>query len=284
MDKNRLIKFILVIFIVLVAVSILGKVTAREKNSLNFLERGVRVVTYPFQLLFNSTSDKVNDLSIDISELDSLRKENTELKKEISRYKYQINILDNYRIENLRLNELLEYKNLHSEEFQLKLAKVVGESSDNYHRIVYLNLGREEGIRNNMPVINHEGLVGKTINVSGNSSQVLLLLDNDSGVGSRIFETRNTVGVAEGLGIDSSELSLIHLPKDALIKEGDKVISSGLDFVFPPELSVGDIVEIIDNPNGFMKSATIKPSVDFSKLEEVFIITNYNKISEKEEE
>ncbi len=276
MDKKKIVKFIAVFLIFLTLLSILGMLTAREKNSLNFLEKTVRVFSWPFQKGFDLLSEKSQLLFIDISELYDLREENTMLKKQMSMYRYEIDLLKKSQVENIRFRELLEYKEGTSERFDLALAKVTGLSSNNWQRSIYIDLGSKDGIKKDMVVINHQGLIGKIINVSPNSSEILLILDSDAGVGARLSENRKTIGIVQGQGIDKKNLAFVHLPKEMEIEVGDKVVTSGLGGLYPPELDIGRVLELIESSRGFTKEALIETSVDFDSLEEVFVIKSFN--------
>lgn len=277
MEKNRAWKMAAVVLLFFVAISIIGSLTAREKNSLNFAERGVRILAYPFQLLFNSATERIQVLSIDINELAELRDANTQLRKEISNFQYELDLLKKDQEENLRLKSLLEYKETTADYFTLQVAKVIGKSSSNWHRSIFINLGRQDGLTENMVVINHQGLVGKVVNLSGRTAEVLLILDSDSGVGGRLSGTRKTIGVVQGMGLDRSGLAFVHLPKEMEIQVGDRVVTSGLDDFYPPELNLGEVLEIVETERGFTKTAVLASSVDFESLEEVFVITNFRK-------
>lgn len=277
MDKKKILKFTAVILIFFVVISIIGVLTAREKNSLNFLEKGVRIVSYPFQILFNATSEKTQMLFMDISELVELRENNVALRKEISMKRYEIDLLKKERQENQRLRSLLGYKEGSNEYFELVLGKIIGKSSGNWQKSMFIDLGAEAGIERDMVVINHQGLVGKVINVAPKNSEILLILDSDSGVGARLSQNRKTIGIIQGRGVDERNLSFVHLPKEMVINTGDEVITSGLDDFYPPELNVGKVIEVVETQRGFTKTAVIETSVDFESLEEVFIIKNFNK-------
>jgi rod shape-determining protein MreC len=277
MDRKKILKLTAVVLIFFVVLSIIGMLTAREKNSLNFLERGVRIVSYPFQILFNAASEKTQLLFMDISELAELREENISLRKEMSMSRYEIDILKKDRQENKRLRELLSYKEKTDEYFELALGRVIGQSNTNWNRSMFIDLGSEDGINKDMVVINHQGLVGKIINVAPKSSEVLLILDSDSGVGGRLVQNRKTIGVIQGQGIDQKNLSFVHLPKEMEINPGDEVITSGLDDFYPPELNLGIVSEVVETQRGFTKTAVIATSVDFESLEEVFVIKNFYK-------
>ncbi len=277
MDKKKILKFTAVILIFFVVLSVVGILTAREKNSLNFLERGVRIISYPFQILFDAASEKTKLLFMDIGELAELREENTTLKKEISMSRYEIDLIKKEREENKRLRSLLGYKEGTDEYFDLAVGKIIGQSHNNWIRSMFVDLGSEDGIEKDMVVLNHQGLIGKIINVSSKSSEILLILDSDSGVGARLAQNRKTIGVVQGQGVDKKNLFFVHLPKEMIINIGDDVITSGLDDFFPPELNIGIVKEVVETQRGFTKTAVIETSVDFDSLEEVFIIKNFDK-------
>lgn len=275
MDKKKIVKFIAVFLIFLTLLSIVGMLTAREKNSLNFLEKTVRILSWPFQKSFNFIAGKSQLLFIDISELYDLREENTMLKKEMSMQGYEIDLLRKAQQENIRFRELLEYKEGSKEHFDLALAKVTGLSTNNWQRSIYIDLGSKDGIEKDMVVVNHKGLIGKIINVAPKSSEILLILDSDAGVGARLSENRKTIGIVQGQGIDQKNLAFVHLPKEMEIEVGDKVVTSGLGGFYPPELDIGRVLELVESSRGFTKEAIIETSVDFDSLEEVFVIRSF---------
>ena len=277
MDRKKLVKLISVVLVFFIVLSLIGMITAREKNSLNFIERTVRRVSYPFQLFLSQVSDRAQLIFVDFGEISRLREENVELRKEISQYRYLIDDLKKDRQENQRLKDLLGFKEQTDQNFDLTVARIIGKSSHNWQRSLFINAGRRDGIEENMVVINHQGLIGKIINVSANASEVLLILDSDSGVGGRLLENRKTVGVVQGQGVDHNNLALVHMPKEMDISQGDHVITSGLDAIYPAELNIGIVTEIIETQRGFTKTAVLEPVVEFESLEEVFVITNYKK-------
>ena len=125
-----------------------------------------------------------------------------------------------------------------------------------------------------MTVLNHSGLIGRITAVLPESSEVMLLPDRESAVGARVWNTREVIGVVEGDGTDSSNLQMIHLPHDADLYVGDDIVTSGLDDVFPGGIHIGEVTAIEYSTNGLTKTAYIKPYVNFSRLEEVFILMN----------
>lgn len=123
-----------------------------------------------------------------------------------------------------------------------------------------------------MPVINESGLVGRVINVTSHTSEVLLILDREGAVGAMVQQTR-IPGVVEGLGSPTDQLQMIHIAQDAPVKVNQVVITSGYGGIFPKGLRIGYVKEIFPEGNGLMKRAVLQPFVDFDRLEEIMVIT-----------
>ncbi len=173
-----------------------------------------------------------------------------------------------------RLRSLLDYKQTQNDQYVLEAARVIARSPNNWYKTLTIDKGTASGIAMNMPVINPNGLVGKVVSVSSNSSQIWLMTDREMAVGAILQETRETKGIVEGLG-DNGQLRMINIPYYSPVSEGEKVISSGLSETYPPGIQIGVIKDIIKDVNGLVLSATVEPSVDFDQLEEVLVIKQF---------
>ena len=131
--------------------------------------------------------------------------------------------------------------------------------------------GGSDGVRINSPVVSRSGLVGRVIEVGPNTASVLMLTDQNSGVGARVQRVGSrAAGVCKG--DNSGLLSMVYLPSDADIKTGDMVVTSGLGGVFPPGLFVGVVREVRTDAGNALKIGRIAPKVDFDRLEEVYVL------------
>jgi len=173
-----------------------------------------------------------------------------------------------------RLRSLLDYKQAQNDQYVLEAARVIARSPNNWYKTLTIDKGTASGIDMNMPVINPNGLVGKVVSVSSNSSQIWLMTDREMAVGAILQETRETKGIVEGLG-DNGQLRMINIPYYSPVSEGEKVISSGLSEIYPPGIQIGVIKDIKKDVNGLVLSATVEPSVDFDQLEEVLVIKQF---------
>jgi rod shape-determining protein MreC len=167
-----------------------------------------------------------------------------------------------------RLQALLGFK----EQFIAKTtaAQVIGSSGSEQSRIVYLDKGSNQGIAADMAVISADGVVGKVIRVFANSSQVLLINDQSSGVGA-ILEQSRLQGILKGK--PSGELVLDKIMSDEEVKPGEKVLTSGGDQIFPKGLPIGSVTRVSTGGGGQFLQVTLQPAASLSHLEEVLIIT-----------
>ncbi len=154
------------------------------------------------------------------------------------------------------------------QETPVRLARIVARNRSIYGESLLVDLGSQDGVRKNMPVMHQEGLVGRITRVGNNVSQVLPLLDSRSAV--NVIAQRSR---AQGVFAISSEgeSEVRYMPLHAEMKRGDLLISSGLGGIFPKGLPVAHITEIAD-VRGLFPSIKAKAIVDFTHLEEVLIL------------
>jgi rod shape-determining protein MreC len=165
-----------------------------------------------------------------------------------------------------RLQSLLGFK----EQFIAKTtaAQVIGSSGSEQSRIVYIDKGSNQGIKRDMAVISGDGVVGKVVLVFGDTSQVLLISDQSSGVGA-ILEQSRLQGILKGKA--SGELVLDKIMSDEEVKPGEKVLTSGGDQIFPKGLPIGSVTRV--STGGQFLQVTLQPAAALNHLEEVLVIT-----------
>ena len=274
MFKKKWLRNLLVAAVLLIVFLALAVNTVQPRENLTVLEKGLRIAASPFQYGFKAIDDGVSGFFSYFTEKEALQQENDALKKEVSQLHSQLAQMDEISMENIRLKELLSYKTEMAGQYNLQLAEIIAENNNNLQHTITLNKGSNDGIATGMTVLNHSGLIGRITAVLPESSEVMLLPDRESAVGARVWNTREVIGVVEGDGTDSSNLQMIHLPHDADLYVGDDIVTSGLDDVFPGGIHIGEVTAIEYSANGLTKTAYIKPYVNFSRLEEVFILMN----------
>ena len=168
---------------------------------------------------------------------------------------------------NSRLRELLDFK----EKSPLKLvaAEVVSVDTSLYFKTVFIDKGETDGVKKDFAVISPSGVVGKIFKTSPSSSMVMLLIDQNFALDTLIQNTR-TRAVVEGLG--TSKCKLKYVLASEPISQGDLVVSSGLEGVFPKGLLIGEVSLVTGHTGAIFQDIVVEPMVAFDKLEEVFVV------------
>jgi rod shape-determining protein MreC len=132
-----------------------------------------------------------------------------------------------------------------------------------------------------MPVVTARGLVGRITDVGRGWSKVLLVTDATSLVNALTQSTR-----ASGLiqGQPDGSLLMDRIPQEDTVSVGDTVFTSGLGGTFPRQILIGQVTEVHRRDFDLYQSARVQPTVDFSHLEVVLVITGFEPLQETEEE
>ncbi|HOW59755.1 MAG TPA: rod shape-determining protein MreC [Candidatus Omnitrophota bacterium] len=171
--------------------------------------------------------------------------------------------------ENKRLMKLLSF----SQTLPLKSigARVIGQDVTPWKKIVELDKGSRHGIHRDMVLVSPEGLVGRILEVEIFTSRAILLPDPDSRV-SALTSTSRAQGIITGVGTE--KLQMKYLALDAEIAIGEVVLTSGISSIFPKGIEIGKIESIEKDSDGLHLLAVVKPSVSFTKLEEVLCLVS----------
>jgi len=223
-----------------------------------------------FFYTFSSSSRKALTNFIEIiGQSQRLREENKLLKLQVEKLLFkEKNYYPEVEATNRRLRELLEFKR--EAPYKLIPVELLAHSPQDFFKVIYINRGREDQVKEGMGVVNAQGLVGKVVEVYPNQSKVLLILDKRSKVGVRDQRTRD-IGILQGTGsIDRCELH--YILNKAEVKVGDRVVTSGLGGFFPSGILVGYISRIERKPSYLFQKIEVEPAVDFGKLEELFLV------------
>lgn len=164
-----------------------------------------------------------------ISEIDRLEEQNEQLRRWEGRARELEREIEKYRA-------LLNAKDART--FAFVTGRVVADGRGPFSRSVILNIGRNEQVRDGYPVVNGDGLVGRTLNAGPKASRVLLLTDPNSRV-PVVFGAGATRGVLVGNNTPTATLSFV--PQGTTPVIGDDVRTSGHGGLFPPGLSIGKI-------------------------------------------
>ncbi len=148
-------------------------------------------------------------------------------------------------------------------------ADVIGHDSSNWVRSITVDKGSLHGVVPGLAVIEGDAVVGQVTGVSPHTSRVLLISDHASAVDS-LVQTSRVRGTVQGVGKGQCELRYV-LQEDE-IEVGDRLISSGMDKIFPKGITVGVVAEVSRAGQGMFKRIQVKPAADLARLETVLIV------------
>jgi rod shape-determining protein MreC len=157
--------------------------------------------------------------------------------------------------------------------WKLKLANVVMRDPANWWRTIEIDLGTRDGLRENLPVLTSEGLVGRVSSVALTRSQVILLGDPNCKASALVENPARDTGVISANGpLDNSLAELTYLSGSANLKPGQNVITSGLGGIFPKGIPIGQVVDSRPVEFGLYTEARVKLSANLDALEQVWVL------------
>jgi rod shape-determining protein MreC len=226
--------------------------------------------------LFNRTAIVADQAGNELFDVNALRQRNQELEAQLARITGELIELREISSDYERLTQLLNYTSANQDREYLT-ADVVGLEAQGFVRALIINKGSRDGLQVGMPVITELGLVGRVYDVTANSSRVQLITDQNSFVSSRL-QTSRAEGSIQGRGLLTGSLTMRYIGIDSEIIVGDLVVTSGLGGNFPPDIVVGQVTSAQSLEFELSQEATISSFIDFSTLEFVLVITNFEPV------
>lgn len=267
--KNKLAATIIVLSVTFLGL-IIFTVNNQEKGAVS---SGAAVVMNPMQkILYNLNNGLKNavDYFLNFSEV---KEENNTLTSENIKLKNQLLEYEKLKEENDRLREVLNFKNSKNT-YDYLGAEIIGYSGESFLKGYIIDKGENDGLKKNMVVISNLGLVGQITSVGSNWAIVQSLINENIAVSVMVNSTRETTGILKGYTTNSNEnlTKITNLSIDSEIKEGDVILTSGLGQIYPKEIRIGEVISVETDEIKVMKTAIVKPYVDFTKLEELFVV------------
>ena len=265
------------LWVILIAcVLLLLSMNTGQERSWSPLEQVVVELTAPVERVFQWTVAWTEGIWSDYFFLVNVRKENTALRKELNTLRMENSRYRELLFTHARLKALFQFKQ--SLDIPSVAAQVIGLDPTGWFRSVIIDKGAHAGIMVDMPVVNASGVVGRVVSVSPHYAKVLLLTDQNSAVDSLIQRSRDR-GMVRGLKTETCALD--YMTKTSDVRVGDTVVTSGLGGVYPKGIPIGKVTAVEDFPGDLFRHITVKPVVDFSRLEEVLVILR-EKVSSEE--
>ena len=225
----------------------------------------------PVQKALNWTGDSLGSLFENYILLYGVRQKNQELQAELEQAKIRLQQLEARATEADRLASLLDLKQTYRES-PLIAAEVIGIGATANVRTIFINRGEDKGFKPNMAVLTPEGVVGRIITVHPTTAEVLLLTDQKSGVGALVADSR-VHGVLKGNGGGNCQFA--YIPNAEEVRVGARLLTSGLDQLFPKGLPLGKIVSAEKGSTAkgeFFWRIEVEPAAQLSRLEQVLIM------------
>ena len=244
-----------------------------EKNS-SLLENVASNLVMPIQNGLTYLKNKISGNNTFFTDINNIEQENEELKARNSELEKSLRELENIKAENETLKEYLNLTEKYGE-YKTIPGYVINKDISNYSKTIVINIGTDDGVKENMTVIADEGLVGHVVSVTNNTAKVQTIVDTASSV-SAVMSSNDESIICKGTLDSNSLLRAMYIPTDANVVQGDSVETSGLGGIYPKGIHIGTISKINNTQNITDRYATIDTAVDFDKIDTVLVVTSNN--------
>lgn len=245
-------------------------------GQLQSLRSAISFVMAPAQLVSTGAGRSVTDAVQFVLQLGSLRRRLNELEEINASLLAENFSLREVERENEAMRRLLQFAQtrpgLELRGAQI-VARVIAQESTNFLDYIEVDLGATHNIAVGMPVVTEQGLVGRISQVNDATSKVLLITDPSSAVNA-ILQSSRLNGVIRG--VPNGDLLMDFIPQGPVFNVGEVVLTSGIGIRFPKGIPIGQVVERRQRDIDIFQQAVIRPSIDFSSLELVAIVTNFD--------
>lgn len=255
-----------VVLLALLVLNLPGRATARLKLAIGSLFLPLFGLASGAQQVAGKASDTLLSRSELARQNESLRRENQQLLLQVMQ-------AEEMARENDRLRKLFQWEQQSPWKPRLKLAHVILRDPANWWRTLQIDLGSRDGLRTNLTVLTTEGLVGRVHSVSFTRSQVVLVGDPNCKVAALVENETHDTGVIGNAGpLDTSLVELSYLSRNATLKPGQNVVTSGLGEIFPAGIPIGKVVDSRLVEYGLYTEARVKLEVNLGALDNLWVL------------
>lgn len=268
--QNKRLMIVLAAIILLVA--LLGY-SLRSNRNLSIPEQFIKDTVSLTEKVFNKPAQFIAGFFNNIADLKDTYEENQVLKSKLDKY-VELSVREKaLEKENKELKDMIGIEKSLSD-YDTFQATVTIRDPDKWQQIITIDKGSISGIEKEMAVITSKGLVGKVKNVSKFSSTVQLLSSSDrtNRISAKIQQKDTVFGLIEGYDVEKQALLFKRIPSNAKVKKGQTVVTSGLGGVFPANLVIGKVEEVVPDEHGLTQTAYIKPQADFNDINHVLAV------------
>lgn len=257
------------VFIGLIILQLLSMAwNARAQDTGRPLLQGwVLSIVYPFQVVLSSVGNVVNSTWYGYFNLVGaneenirLRKQKDDLSQELFKLKEELN--DYKRMgELVKVQQVLPYKSV--------AARVLSRSGSEFFNQIVIDKGSQAGLKLSQPVITPGGVVGRIVGIGPLASQVQMITDGYAGVGAQLADSR---AYGEVKGVSKPLCEMRNVSGLETVKEGEAVITTGLDGIYPKGLLIGYVDHLVLGSGAKNHQITVRPSAGLDRLEEVLVL------------
>ena len=253
-----------VVLLTLLVLNLPGSTAARLKLAVGSLFLPLFGVTGGVRQAAAQTGDALLPRSELIRANEALRRQNQELRLQATQ------AVETAR-ENARLRQLFGWQE--KTPWKLKLAHVIGRDPANWWRAVQIDRGSRDNLRENLPVLTPDGLIGRVSAVGLTSARVVLLGDANCKVPAVVLGDAAEAGIITSAGLfDGSFVNLTYLASRAHLKPGQSVVTSGLGEIYPKGIPIGTVADVRLIESGLYAEAQVKLAANLNALEEVWVL------------
>lgn len=276
-SSNRNLLLILFVFATIIGIVL------NEGGYLEPIEGLILRLISPLQARLATIVETSGGLFRAARELHDLKQRNEELEEQYAQLLIENVALREAALENVELRALLNFREQHPG-FQFiggeVKARVIGRDPSNFLRYLIIDAGTEQGVAKRMPVVAPRGLVGRVQLVGPNWAKVLLITDPRSSV-SALIQTSRVTGQVQGQV--SGDLVMKYISQEEIVNEDEIVLTSGLGGNLPKGLVIGQVTAVEQRDSDMFQLATVRPTVDFDRLEKVLVIAAFEPVDVTEE-
>ncbi|GAA5495638.1 rod shape-determining protein MreC [Rubritalea squalenifaciens DSM 18772] len=245
----------------------------RSEEGVRQIQRGYYATIGPFLKSGAELETKAREFTKEVEHSEALNAKLEQAEAELVKLRTEVSHLRQLEDENIQLRAALRFQQ--RSPFSVTAAKIIRRKPATWWQTITIDRGQKHNVGVQLPVLAAEGLVGKVDRPDDETSTVILLTDEKCQVSARIEGTQE-VGILSGQRAQYGStpvLRLRYLSKEAKIKPGAKVVTTGRGGLFPANIELGTVTSF--EAGSFDAEAQVKPAVDFAALETVFVLTGH---------
>lgn len=267
-------KYMLCILFVLIFFSMLVLAVA-GKSRFPLINKAVSFVLLPVESAFTAVGNTGDGIRGYWHSLTVLQDENEELKRDNAELRNANIAMASIYAENQQLRKLLNYNEQNKSQTTVP-AKVIARNFGDLRDSLYINVGADKGLQREMAVVTSEGMIGIIDEVYDDYARVLLITSAQCRIGGRVLRSDSrAVGVTRGRSSADGSLLMEHIFREASIREGDVIVTSGFSGTHPENILIGKVTSTQMDSVGLLQQAVVVPAADIADVEYVLVITSF---------